>query len=475
MGNRGGSSPPSRTINSVPLRDANNYTYPEEAIRPMKLEMTELGPMKRALKIEVPADEVNLRFVRAYSELNRQVHIPGFRAGKAPLQLLEKRYAKTVEEDVIRGLVPDYYDRAIRQAGIVPVLVEIPPLERVKVKKDTPFSFTATVEIKPTIELRDYKAPNPISLKQDHRTVTDEQVEKALDVLREQMAQLHPAPTGTALAEGDFAILNVEGSLDGIPLEGTTKQAHLHKVGSHASVLGIDVEPHLLAKKEAETVVIPQAYPATHPDARVAGKTVTFRCTIQSIKQKQLPALDDEFAKDCGPYQSLQELRDKLRAEMERALQKDIEDSYKDTILKRLAETHHFELPQTLVERELSAMVRQQLQSRQRKSTDNSDPSPSDSQADDVTKLQEEYRPEAERRVKVGLILEAVATKESISVTNEDLNHEIERLAAEVKLSSDEVRRMIQAGGKDTLDDLQARILADKALDFVYRHAMIQG
>ncbi|MDQ3231081.1 MAG: hypothetical protein M3Q07_04605, partial [Pseudobdellovibrionaceae bacterium] len=217
------------------------------------------------------------------------------------------------------------------------------------------------------------------------------------------------------------------------------------------------------------------AYPATHPDARVAGKSVTFRCTIQSVKQKQLPSLDDEFAKDCGPYQSLQEIRDKVRTEMERALKKDIEDSYKDALLKRLAETHHFELPGTLVERELSAMVRQQLQSRQRKSEDNPNASPAASRTDDITKLQDEYRPEAERRVKVGLILEALAAKEGISVTNEDLNHEIARLAAEVKLSVDEVRRMIQAGGQDTLDDLQARILADKALDFVYRHAMIQG
>ena len=439
----------------------------------MKMEMTELGPMKRALKIEVPADEVNSRFVQAYSELNRQVRIPGFRPGKAPLQLLEKRYAKTVEEDVIRSLVPDYYDRAIRQAGIVPVLVEIPPLERVKVKKDSPFSFTATVEIKPTIELRDYKAPNPISLKQDQRTVTEEQVQKALEVLREQMAQLHPAPAGTTLADGDFAVVDVEGTLDGASLDGTTKTGHLHKMGSHSSVLGIDIEAHLLGKQDGDVVTIPQAYPATHPDARVAGKTVNFRCTIKSIKRKQLPPLDDEFAKDCGPYQSLQEIREKLHAEMDRALKKDIEDSYKETILKRLAETHHFDLPGTLVERELSAMVRQQLQSRQR--TADAGAETSSAHTDEAKQLQEEYRPEAERRVKVGLILEALAAKENITVTNEDLSSEIARLAAEVKLSVEEVTRMIQAGGQDTLNDLRSRILADKALDFVYKHAMIQG
>jgi trigger factor len=439
----------------------------------MKMEMTELGPMKRALKIEVPAEEVNSRFVRAYSELNRQVHIPGFRPGKAPVQLLEKRYAKTVEEDVIRSLVPDYYDRAIRQAGIVPVLVEIPPLERVKIKKDSPFTFTATVEIKPKFDLRDYKAPNPISLKKDERTVTDDQVQKALDVLREQMAQLHPAPEGTTVSEGDYVVVDIAGTLDGQPLDGTKKEGHLHKVGSKAAILGIDIEPHLLGKKQGDVITIPQSYPATHPDSRVAGQTVTFTCALKAIKQKQLPKLDDEFAKDCGPYQTLQEIKDKLRAEMERALKKDVEDAYKDIILKRLAETHHFDLPETLVERELSAMIRQHL-NRQRKPEESRE-TPSPSRTDEITKLQGEYRPEAERRVKISLVLEAIADKESLTVTNEDLNTEINRLASEIKLPVDEIRRMIQAGGQDSLDELRSRIIADKALDFVYRHAVIQG
>jgi trigger factor len=438
----------------------------------MKMEVTELGPMKRALKIEVPADEVMQRFSRAYIELNRQVRVPGFRPGKAPLTILEKRYARTVEEDVIRSLVPDFYDRAIKQAGINPVLVEIPPLDRVKIKRDSSFTFTATVEIKPKIELRDYKAPNPISLKPDKRTVADEQLDRALEVLREQQARLDVAPAGTPLAEGDYAVVDLEGFLDGTPLEGTKKEGQLYKVGSKAALLGIEIDAYLAGKKEKDIVEISQAYPVSHPDHRVAGKTVQFRLVITGVKQKKLPALDDEFAKDCGPYTSLQEIKDKLRGEMEKALKKDIEESYKDTILKRLADTHHFDLPETLVERELDAIVRQKLHARQRGKATDLAPAV---EAEELKKIREEHREDANRRVKVGLILEAIAEKEGLSVSQEDLNNEVNRLATELRVPIADLVKMIQAGSKDSIEELRERILADKALDFVYRHAVIQG
>jgi trigger factor len=438
----------------------------------MNVEVTELGPMKRALKIEVPAEEVTQRFSRAYTELNRQVQVPGFRPGKAPLAVLEKRYAKSVEEDVIRSLVPDYYDRAIKQEGISPVLVEIPPLERVKIKKDSPFTFTATVEIKPKFELRDYKAPNPISLKPDTRTVADEQVDRALEVLREQQAKLDAAAPGTAIGEGDFAVVDLEGFLDGAPLEGTKKEGQLHKVGSKAAILGIEIDAHLLGKKEGDVIDIPQPYPASHPDQRVAGKTVQFHLAVTGVKQKTLPALDDEFAKDCGPFASLQEIKDKLRSEMEKALKKDVEESYKDTILKRLADTHHFDLPETLVERELDAIVRQKVQERHR--TKATDPAPA-VEAEEIKKIREDHREDANRRVKIGLILEAVAEKEGLSVSQEDLNNEVSRLSTELRVPMADLVKMIQAGGQDSIEELRARILADKALDFVYRHAVIQG
>ena len=438
----------------------------------MKMEVTELGPMKRALKIEVPADEVTQQFSRAYLELNRQVQIPGFRPGKAPLAILEKRYAKTVEEDVIRKLVPDFYGRAIKQAGISPVVVDIPPLDRVKIKRDSPFTFTATVEIKPTIELRDYKSPNPISLQADKRTVAEDQVDRALEVLREQQARLDAAPPGEALAEGDYAIVDLEGFLDGVPLEGTKKEGQLHKVGSKAALLGIEIDAHLIGRQEGDVAEIPQTYPVSHPDQRVAGKTVSFHLIVKGIKQKKLSTLDDEFAKDCGPYTSLHELRDKLRGQMEKALKKDIEDSYKDTLLKRLIDTHHFDLPDTLVERELSTIVRQKLQARQRGKVTDSLPAPD---AEELKKIREEHRQEANRRVKAGLILEAIAEKEGLSVSQDDLNNEVTRLATELRVPMADLVKMIQAGGQDSVDELRARILADKALDVVYRQAVIQG
>ncbi|MEK6784537.1 MAG: trigger factor [Nitrospirota bacterium] len=438
----------------------------------MKMEVTELGPMKRALKIEVPADEVAQQFSRAYLELNRQVRIPGFRPGKAPVAILEKRYAKTIEEDVIRKLVPDFYGRAIKEAGISPVVVDIPPLDRVKIQKDAPFTFTATVEIKPTIELRDYKSPNPISLQADKRTVAEEQIDRALEVLREQQARLDEAQAGTVLSEGDYAIVDLEGFLEGAPLEGTKKEGQLHRVGSKAALLGIEIDTHLIGRQAGDMVEIPQTYPVSHPDQRVAGKAVSFRLVIKGVKQKNLPTLDDEFAKDCGPYASLHELRDKLRGQMEKALKRDIEESYKDTLLKRLIETHHFDLPDTLVERELSTIVQQKLQARQRGNVTDSPPPPD---AEELKKIREEHREDANRRVKAGLILEAIAEKESLSVTQDDLNNEVTRLATELRVPMADLVKMIQAGGQDSIEELRARILADKALDVVYRQAFIQG
>lgn len=441
----------------------------------MKLEMTELGPVKRALKIEVPEEAVKSEFQKVYAQLRRQAKIPGFRPGKAPVELLEKRYSQLVEQDVVQRLVPDYYQRAVKEAGVVPVVVEIPPLERMTVKPNTAFTFTATMEIKPTIQLRDYRPPNPISLKRDARTVTDEQVEKALQRLREQHAQLDVVPEGTPLREGLHAVLSVQGLVDDQLLEGTQKQGYLHHVGSKSTVLGVEIDEHLIGKQAGDVVEIPQPYPPNHPDTQLAGKTLVLGVTIEAVKEQKLPDLDDEFAKDCGDYDSLEHLKTTITTQLENFLTQDIEEGYKDQVIERLLQMHHFDIPEVLIERELQTMVRQRLLKEQRQAHREDDVEEPLRLQEEAKRLQQELHPEAKRRVKLSLILDAIGQKEGIEVNEDEVKGEIQKLANSLKLPVAEIQRMVEAGGQASQDEFRERMKAEKALQYVYQNAVIQG
>ncbi|GJL50561.1 trigger factor [Candidatus Nitrospira salsa] len=439
----------------------------------MKLEMTELGPVKRALKIEVPEDAVNDEFQKVYGELKRQVRVPGFRQGKAPIAVLEKRYAKMVEQDVVQRIVPSFYQQAVKEAGVVPVVVDIPPFERLKIQRNSSFTFTATVEIKPTIKLGDYRPPNPISLKPDARTVTEEQVDQALANLQEQHAQIDAAPDDAVLADGMHAVLTLEGLLDGQPVEGTKKTGHLHKIGSKTPILGVEAEEHLIGQTAGSRVDIKQEYPANHPDERLAGKTVTFSFTIDAIKQQTLPELDDEFAKDCGDYENLEHLRTTIREQFDTLLKRDIEDGYKEQVIDRLVTMHHFDIPEPLIERELQTMIRQKLLREHQKGQGGID-DPLKLQ-EEAKRLQQELQPEAKKRVKLGLILESITEKEGLTVEDDDIEAEMTKLAQQVKLPVEEVRKMVEAGGQQSREEFRERLLAEKALQLVYQFSVIQG
>jgi len=441
----------------------------------MKLEVTELGPVKRALKIEVPEDAVNQEFDRVYTDLKHQVRVPGFRPGKAPVAMLEKRYAKAVEQDVIQRLVPIYYQKAIQEAGVAPVLVEISPMERMKANRNASLTFTATVEIKPSIELRDYRPPNPISLKPDSRTITDQDVDKALDRFREQQSRLEAAPSGTLLAEGLYAVVTIEGAVDGEPVEGSKKEGHLHKVGSQEPVLGLAIDDVLVGKQEGDRAELQQEYAATHPDTRLAGKVVTFHLSILGVKQKILPPLDDEFAKDCGEYENLDVLKDMIRSELESVLKRDIEEGYKDRIMERLLEMHHFDLPETLVEREIRTLVRQRVMEEQRKKGGKFSMDDQIQMEEQAKRLQQEVAPGAQKRVKLGLVLEAIADKEGISVSEQEIEEEFTKLAKGLQVPLDDIRKMVESGGESSLQEFEDRIRAEKALQLVYQFAVIQG
>ena len=433
----------------------------------MKLEVTELGPVQRALKIEVPAEDVTKRFDAAYADLNRRVHIPGFRAGKAPQGLLEKRYAKEVEEDVLRQLIPDYYRRAMKETGFDPVTVDIPPLERIKIKKGAPLVFTTTVEIKPIFELREYKG---ITLKQDKRAIDSEELEKAMQVLRQQQAQLEVVKEERGIAEGDYVQARIEAFEGTAPLEGIKPENHLIRVGEKASIAGVGLDEPLLGKKKGEMVEA-RGPEGTGP----AGQTVTVRLTVQELKTKVLPELDDEFAKDLGDYKTLAELREKVKTQLEQGLQRDTEEKYKDEIMKRLVELHHhFELPESLVQRELEAMVQNSHQRRRMTSVEMHGAAHDEVSPEESRKLREEFLPTAKQRVRLGLVLEAIAQKEAITVAESDVDQECRLMARAMKVEPAEIKKLLLSGGQEAVEDLRSRILADKALQFVYQKAIIQ-
>ena len=441
----------------------------------MKLEVTELGLVKRAIKIEVPEDVVNEAFDRVYADLKRQVRVPGFRPGKAPLAMLEKRYAKAVEQDVIQRLVPDYYRKAIKETGVAPVLVDMPSMERLKAQRHASLTFTATVEIKPAIELREYRPPNPVSLKRDSRTISDEDVDQALERFRERQSRLEAAPAGTPLDEGLYAVVTMEGFLDGTPVDGSKKEGHLHKMGSHVPLLGVTIDEALMGKLEGDRVEVIQDYPATHPDTRLAGQSVTFTLSVLGVKQKILPVLDDEFAKDCGAYETLEQLKEKIRSELESVLKRDVEEGYKNQITERLLQMHHFDLPEVMIEREISAMVRQRLMEEQRKKGGGLSVDEHVHVEEEAKRIQREVAPEAKKRVKLGLILEAIADKEGVSVTEEEIQAEFTRLAQALQIPVEDVQKMVASGGETSRQEFEDRIRAERALQLVYQHAVIQG
>ncbi len=271
------------------------------------------------------------------------------------------------------------------------------------------------------------------------------------------------------------AIVNLEGLLDGEPLEGAKKIGHLHHVGSNAPILGVEVDKYLIGKRAGEQVEIPQTYPEQHPDEGLAGKTVIFRLTIDSLKQKNLPALDDDFAKDCGDYETLEKLRDSIRTQLGTIIKQDIEEGYKEQILERLSQMHHFDIPEQLIERELQTLVRQQMLKEHRHRHGKSGLDEPLRMQEEAKRLQQELQPEAKRRVKIGLILEAIADKEGLTVESDEIEEEIKKLARSAKLPEEEVRKMVEAGGRNSREEFEERIRAEKALQLVYQFSVIQG
>jgi trigger factor len=424
----------------------------------LRVTTSEPGPLVRQLEVEVDARHVRRAFDRAYRELARQARVRGFRPGKAPRSVLEKLYGASLTEQIEQTLVSETLPDAVEQAGLE--LITEPQIETRTLAADGDFRYTARVEVKPQIVLSETRGL-PAHLPPVR--VTDEDVERELEALRQRSAPLIEEPGGTTVAEGHTVQIDFVGRVDGKAFEGGSGRSVDLEIGSGRFIPGF--EDQLRGAVAGEDRELRVRFPDDYGSREVAGKDAVFAVHVVEIKRRRVPDLDDEFAKDLGEFTTLDELRDRIRSDLTSARVAEAQSVLRRSLMDVLIERTPFEVPPGLVADELErqiAAARRRLQG--------SVPEPA-LQAQ-LERWKENWRERAEREVREGLLLEAVAVAEAISVSDEEVEQRVEEVARGQGTDAGALRR---AMGEDHLRRaLRAQLLDERALDFLVREAKVE-
>ncbi len=424
----------------------------------MLQEIEELTPTTRKLTINVPADVIQSESNTIYNQLQVTAKIPGFRAGKVPQSILEKKFSKNVETEIIEKIVPRFYMEAVKEANIEPV--NYPNVEdKIFIKPGEPLSFTVTVEIKPEIKEINYEG---IVLKGKTSEVEDSEVDKAIESLREGKA-LYSA-TEDALEESDMAIINSDAFIDGEP-----KNEFSHK--DYPLVIGSKEMPEefstaLKGKKKGDEVEVKIKFDEDMPNDALKGKTLLCKVKITDGKKKNLPPLDNEFAEsieDAG-CKTIEELKKKMHDSLKDRKDSQINLEYKQEIINELLKRHDFDVPDSMVKGEIDSLVDQTKEDAMRRNeTLKSD-----------EELAKELKTTAKDNIRSVLILETVGKKDNIEVTDDDVKKAMEEIASRNNLKIEELMKLYGAR-EGSLDAMKSRLFADKVMDFILEKSTIEN
>ncbi len=420
----------------------------------MKCEVDVLTPTQRRLRVEVPAERVDRAFARVYREVGRRAKVRGFRSGKIPRGVLHGLYGAEIQTQALSEIVGESLADAVRDRGLE--LVSEPRLDVGELKQEQPFAFTVVVDVKPDIELGNYRA---IPLDRVRAEVGDEEVDRALADLRERSAQLEPVEDRVRVEEGDYVLVDFSATVDGEPFPGSTAEGYPVDIGAGQSLPEFEQGLVGMEREAPRTLVV--NLPASVQDARMAGKQAEFEVTVRDIRRKILPPLDDEFARDYGECDSLPELREKLRSDLQREVDAFQDRRLQDRIVDRLVEDHDFEAPPSMVDLELSYLVERAKARR--------DPSGADAPAPTADELREDLTPQARRQVKARLLLEKIAAAEGIAASDEEVDRRVEALARASGEQAGSVRERYRQDRARAV--LRSQIASGKTLDFLLREA----
>ena len=413
---------------------------------------------KKELVIEIPVDVVQREADSVAGQFAKRARIPGFRPGHAPTSLVRRHFRDDIRSEIAQTLIPRFFQTAVKEQKWE--IVGQPRFEDLKFEDDQPLTFKAIFEIYPEFELQPYKE---LEVEEEQPVIADADVDKAIADLRESAATFEVV-TDRPAADDDHLTVNYRGQDTSLPSSQPTeaKEAVVHLGGKHTVQAFTE---NLRGVKVGEVREFPVTYPADYPQKTLAGKTLSYRVEIQSIKRKVVPPADDELAKSVSEFATLEELRTKLRQDLAENAKRQAEMGSKQKLAEKLLEANQFPVPEVLVEIQLDRKIERTLGQLLSQGID-----PRETQVD-WRKVREEARPEAEKEVRVALVLSRVADAEKIDLTEEEVDDVIREMAQERHLTAAELKTRLTRDGK--LDTLKSTRRNQKALDFIYRNAKI--
>jgi trigger factor len=408
------------------------------------------------LEVEVETERVTEALDKAFLKVSKKANVPGFRKGKVPRSVFEARYGvESLYQDAIDILLPEVYTQAVDETDIFPV--DRPEIDIDQFAKGEVFKFKAKVTVKPEIVLGQYKG---VEVPTQKVVVTEEELNEELGRLQERHAELVVIEDGVA-ENGDISIIDYDGSVDGVPFEGGQAERYSLELGSNSFIPGFEEQVVGLATGDLKDVEV--TFPDTYHAEDLAGKQAVFKVKIHEIKRKQLPELDDEFAKDVSEFETLDEYKVDLKVQLESRKDQEAKGVREGLVVDKVAELAEIDIPQAMISSEVQNMMTD-FDNRLRSQGMNLEMFLSFS-GQTKNDLQEQMKVDAEKRVRNNLVLEQVAKEEKIEVTEDDVTKELDTLAVSYKRTAEDLRNVLEANG--SLNSLREEISLRKTVEFL--------
>jgi len=422
----------------------------------MEVVKNELEDNKVELEVEIEPERVNEALEQAYKKVVQDVEIPGFRKGKVPRKILEAQYGKEIlHKDALDILIPEGYREAIEEADIDPI--DQPEIDDYYIAEDEPASFSAKVEVKPDVELGEYTG---LGFEKEEVEVTEEDIEERIEHTRDQHSQLQSIERET-VKDGDFAIIDFEGKIDGEPFEGGSGEEYSLEIGSETFIPGF--EEKLIGAEVGEETEVEVTFPEDYNAEDLAGEDAVFTVEVKEIKEKQKPELDDEFAKEASDFETMEEWRENIKEEIKEQKEQKAEQEYENELLEAIRENCEVNVPEKMVDDELDKMFQQLSQSISSQGLEVEEYL--NYMGMDEESWREDNRDTAAKRVENNLILESIADAEDIEVSDDKVDEQIEQMAEENDQDVEQIKAFMQMQGQ--MDGLKDSLRMEETLDFL--------